>query len=95
MFRRPNPVFSDEYRAIISILIQARSEAGLSQRDLAKRLDKAQSHVSMIERGQRRVDVLEFYKLARALGLDPVSFYARTASGIDAVQPDASGDVAA
>ena len=67
--RRPNPVFSDEYGVVRQVLIRARREAGLSQRALAARLEKTASHVAMIERGQRRVDLLEFCRIAESLGM--------------------------
>lgn len=67
--RRPNPVFSDEYGIVRQVLIRARREAGLSQRALAARLEKTASHVAMIERGQRRVDLLEFCRIAESLGV--------------------------
>lgn len=67
--RRPNPVFSTEYGIVREVLIEARRQAGLSQRALAARLEKTGSHVAMIERGQRRVDLLEFCRMADSLGL--------------------------
>lgn len=72
MFRRPNPVFSDEYAAIRNAIVQARRGAGVSQRQLAARLGKSQSHVVMIERGQRRIDALELMKMASALSPEPL-----------------------
>jgi transcriptional regulator with XRE-family HTH domain len=82
--RRPNPVFSDEYRVIREAVIQARRGAGLSQAELAARLGKAKSHVAMIERGQRRIDSLELYAMAQAFGLEPAAFFARIAERLDA-----------
>lgn len=67
--RRPNPVFSDEYGIVREVLVRARHEAGLSQRALAARLGKSGSHVAMMERGQRRVDLLEFCRIADSLGV--------------------------
>ncbi|WP_236611832.1 helix-turn-helix domain-containing protein [Phenylobacterium zucineum] len=67
--RRPNPVFSSEYGVVREVLIEARRQAGLSQRALAARLEKTGSHVAMIERGQRRVDLLEFCRMADCMGL--------------------------
>lgn len=75
--RRPNPVFSDEYEVVRAVLIGARREAGLSQRALAARLGKTGSHVAMIERGQRRVDLLEFCRIAESLGLSPDALVGR------------------
>lgn len=73
--RRPNPVFSDEYAAIRGLLIEARGRAGLSQRQLAARIGKCASHITMIERGQRRVDTLEFMAIADALDLCPAELF--------------------
>jgi len=39
-------------------------------------IGKDQKFISLIERSQRRVDVLEFYALAKALNTDPVKLYA-------------------
>lgn len=69
-FRRPNPVFSDDYRALREALIAARRRARITQRELAARIGKCGSHVCMIERGQRRIDVVEFYLMTRVLGVD-------------------------
>ena len=73
--RRPNPVFSDEYAAIRGLLVEARGRAGLSQRQLAARIGKCASHITMIERGQRRIDTLEFLAIAIALDLSPAELF--------------------
>ena len=73
--RRPNPVFSDEYALIRTSVVEARKNARVPQGELASRLGKAKSHIGMIERGQRRIDTLELYLIAEALGLDPVEFF--------------------
>ena len=38
---------------------------------MAARLGKPQSYVSKVERGERRIDVIEFCQIAEALGRDP------------------------
>jgi transcriptional regulator with XRE-family HTH domain len=62
---------SDAYRAFIQELVSARKASGLSQVDLAARLDLPQSYVSKVERCERRLDVVEFVAFARAMGLEP------------------------
>ncbi len=64
-------VFSESHGVFIAVLIEARKASGLTQVDVAERLQKPQSFVSNIERGQRRVDVLEFIAIARVVGADP------------------------
>lgn len=83
--RRPNPVFSPEYRVLVGTIAEARSEAGLSQRGLAARLGKSASHIAMIEGGQRRVDALELYRLANCLGLDPAALFQRISHRLNAL----------
>lgn len=54
--------------ALCQALVDARVEAGLSQKDLAGRLGRHQSFVARLESGQRRIDVVELVVLARAIG---------------------------
>jgi transcriptional regulator with XRE-family HTH domain len=53
------------------LLIEARHANGLKQTELAKLLGRPQSFVSNYEGGQRRLAVIEFIDIAKALGLDP------------------------
>lgn len=62
---------SDEYRAIPEILLDMRASAGLTQRELAERVERPQSWVHNCERGDRRVDLAEFVAWARACGRTP------------------------
>jgi transcriptional regulator with XRE-family HTH domain len=87
--RRGNPVFGDEYAALRDVLKAARVSAGLTHRGLAARIGKHPSHVTKIECGQRRVDVLDLYLMAKALELEPASFFGQIAARIDALQPPA------
>ena len=62
-------VFTFEYEGLLSKLIAARKLAGLTQVELANRLEKPQSYVSKYERGERRVDVVELIQISKALGI--------------------------
>jgi transcriptional regulator with XRE-family HTH domain len=55
-------------------LVNARKKAGLTQVELADRLTRPQSFVSKVERGERRLDVVEFFEVAEAIGFDPFAF---------------------
>jgi len=64
--------FQDErYRALILFLVARRNELGLSQARLAERIGNHQQFVGRFETGERRLDVIEFADIAKALGLDP------------------------
>lgn len=54
------------------LLRDLREERGLTQADVAARLDKPQSFVAKYEGGERRLSVIEFIDVIRALGLEPV-----------------------
>jgi transcriptional regulator with XRE-family HTH domain len=53
-------------------MIAARKRAGLTQRELADLLHKPQSFVAKYEGGERRIDVVEFLAISRAIGADPL-----------------------
>ena len=73
----PKSVFTGAHQHLVDVLIETRKSAGLRQSDLASLIGKDQTYVSLIERAQRRVDVLEFVALARALGTDPVGLFTK------------------
>ena len=64
------------YRTFRTLLIEARERRGLTQTDVAQRLGKPQSFVSKYERGERRLDFVEFVVLAEILEIDVNAFVA-------------------
>ena len=72
----PKTIFGGDHRHLVAVLIEARQDSGLTQGELAKRVGKDQTFISIIERGQRRVDVLEFVALATAMGQEPSRLFA-------------------
>ena len=60
-----------DYEILGECLAAVRRRAGVTQDELAARLQKPQSFISAYERGQRRVDVLELILIVRALDADP------------------------
>jgi transcriptional regulator with XRE-family HTH domain len=58
-------IYSREYRLIIERLRNVRLEAGLTQVQAAQKLRKPQSYVSKIERGERRLDVVELQQFLK------------------------------
>lgn len=72
----PKTIFGGDHRHLVEVLVQARQKSGLTQAQLANRIQKDQTFISIIERGQRRVDVLEFVALAVAMEADPARLFA-------------------
>lgn len=70
----PKSVFTDEYDILLDLFVKTRRKVGVTQVELGKRLRKPQPWVSNIERGIRRIDILEFIALTRALKVDPLMF---------------------
>jgi len=69
--------FTSEYQALLRRLVEARRTAGLTQQQVADRLKRPQSFVSKYERGERRLDVIEFLHVAKALDADAVALLRR------------------
>jgi hypothetical protein len=66
-------VHSKEQRVFCDLMIEARNGADLTQEKLAKRLKRPQSFVAKYEGGERRLDVVEFLAVVRAIGADPMA----------------------
>lgn len=80
--RITSPGFCDQrYKELIECLKLRRQEIGLSQQKLAERLGLHKQFVSRVELGERRLDVVEFADLARALELDPAKIIADIPGG--------------
>jgi transcriptional regulator with XRE-family HTH domain len=66
---------SPEYARLIATLVAVRKNAGVRQQALAKKLGRPQSFIAKYEGGERRIDVVEFIAISRALGTDPVKLF--------------------
>ena len=69
-----NSIFTERYNRFRLSLIEARKAKDLTQVELANKLKRPQSFVSKYERGERRLDIIEFFEVTRALGIDPIAF---------------------
>lgn len=94
MSQPENPVFTPEYDRLRAAIVEARQAAGLSQLELAQRIGRNSSHVTLLERGQRRIEFLEFYRLVRAMEQDPAAVAARVFEAFDALAPAKREDAA-
>jgi transcriptional regulator with XRE-family HTH domain len=65
---------------LIELLVAAREKAQLTQQQLADRLGKPQSFIAKYEGGERRIDVIEFLAITRALDVDPARIIRELAS---------------
>jgi len=63
------------YKLFLERLKRARSEAGLTQVEVAAKLGRPQTYVSKCELGERRVDLVELEDFAAAYG-KPLKYFA-------------------
>ena len=70
-------LYEQSYAAFTDLLKEERKSAGLTQAQLAKKLRRPQSYVSKYERGDRRLDVIEFLEIARVIGFDPTKLISK------------------
>ena len=66
---------SAEYERLIAMLVAVRHAAGVRQQKLAAKLGKPQSFIAKYEGGERRIDLIEFIAIARALDADPMKLF--------------------
>jgi transcriptional regulator with XRE-family HTH domain len=67
----PKAQHAQRYRYLPALLRQLRTEAAMTQRDLAKKLRVSHVFVHKSEIGERRVDITEFMDWCIACGIDP------------------------
>lgn len=65
-------IHSARHKRLVELLIQCRRDAKLTQAQLARLLGQQQSFVARLEGGERRIDIIELFELALAIGFDPV-----------------------
>ena len=67
-------ISSREYKILVELLAKFREQAGFTQTKLAEAIEETQSTVSKIERGERRIDMLELFVICKAMGVSPIDF---------------------
>lgn len=73
---------SAEGEKLAALLRSVRSEAGLTQAEVADRLEMPQSFVSKYESGERRIDLVELRQICKVLGISLGEFVRRFEKGL-------------
>jgi transcriptional regulator with XRE-family HTH domain len=76
-------IYTREYQVLLRLLRETRERAGVTQVELARRLEQTQSYVSKIELGDRRLDLVQLRTILAALGAGLGDFVARFERAID------------
>ncbi|HQX52109.1 MAG TPA: helix-turn-helix transcriptional regulator [Planctomycetaceae bacterium] len=75
-------IYTDEYAIVLNLLKEARRNSGVTQIDLADRLGQTQSFVSKIERGDRRLDIVQLRTILLEFGVTLPDFVIQLESEI-------------
>lgn len=87
MARKPKKlektIYAPEYAVVLRLFREAREQSGLTQVELAEHLGQTQSFVSKVERGDRRLDVIQLRTILEHLGVTLSEFVSRLESQLD------------
>ena len=83
-------IHSPENETFLAALKRARLRAGLSQAEVGERLKETQSWISKVERGERRLDLLEVRAFCRAIGVPFLDFAAEVDRELEELEPGAA-----
>lgn len=64
-------IYSQEHQKLREILRRERMAAGLRQSDIAKETNRSQAYISKFEKGDLRLDVVDFVRVCQSIGCDP------------------------
>jgi transcriptional regulator with XRE-family HTH domain len=70
-------IHSPQYGRLLYLLRKLRTDADLTQADLAVRIHKDQTFVSKYETGERRLDLIELREICQAFGITLSEFVRR------------------
>ncbi|CAM5355692.1 helix-turn-helix domain-containing protein [Pseudomonas fragi] len=62
-------IYRHEHDVLLSLLKKHRKEAGLTQVECSKALERPQSFMSDVETGSRRLDIVQLRDLCKVLGI--------------------------
>jgi transcriptional regulator with XRE-family HTH domain len=71
---KPRSVHSADYQLLAQHLRRARIKQGLTQRDVAARLQKPASYPHKVENAERELNVIELIDYCAALNVDFIEF---------------------
>ncbi|HKR00072.1 MAG TPA: helix-turn-helix transcriptional regulator [Pyrinomonadaceae bacterium] len=70
-------IYMTQRNRMTDLLREVRLEAGVTQVELAARIEKDQAYVSRYESGQRKLDLLEVREICQAIGITLEEFVKR------------------
>lgn len=81
-------IYRDENLVLLRLIKQCRVDSGMTQAEFADALGRPQSFTSDIERGLRRLDLVQLRDICHVLGLNLIEFVQRYESELSAKKAD-------
>jgi transcriptional regulator with XRE-family HTH domain len=79
-------IYTRQAELLRETLVEMRQKAGLTQRQLAAKLNRERNFIGRLELGERRLDVVEFYWICTACGLNPDTTASRLMRRLNTIQ---------
>ncbi|MGB7324875.1 MAG: helix-turn-helix transcriptional regulator [Rubripirellula sp.] len=67
-------IYTHEYAVLLRLLRAHREKHGFTQKEMAAKLGVTQSTYSKLERGDRRIDVIQLRTITISIGIDFLKF---------------------
>lgn len=67
--------FSEEYGVLLDLLVELRLQAEVTQQRMAEHLGTSQSHISLWERKEREISVVDIWRWCNATGISISKFF--------------------
>jgi len=83
----PDSIFSQDYQTLLRLLRNARRKAGVTQNEVAEQLGLVRSIIGKIERGERRIDVIELRDFCAAIGVPLILFIHQLETELEQAKP--------
>jgi transcriptional regulator with XRE-family HTH domain len=83
-------IHSRQSECVSKKIVALRTKAGLTQRQLAAKLEREHSLIGRLELGERRLDMVEFFWLCRACNANPIKEAASLMRELDTLQAEGS-----
>ena len=75
------------YEVLAQLIVQTRESQHLGQAKVSNVLGESRNFMFKTENMQRRFDVVELYRFAKALSIDPVELFSKFVQLADATSP--------
>ncbi len=79
-------IYRNEHLVLLRLLRQYRTESGMTQGEFAKALNRPQSFVSDMERGSRRLDLIQLRDICEVFNISLLDFISRFEAELAALE---------